>query len=251
MKKYGTLLACLLIIGGSLMAQRGGRYYSNWHYYPVRGQHFLHIPGPSISIQFGGNPWYYSSGMFYRPFGGYYELAPPPFGIRIGYLPRGYFSLRLGGFPYFYFNGIFYRPYDNGYEVIQAPVGAMVPAIPRDAQIQVIDGVTYYTWNGTFYTEQVKPNGEVWYRVEGKHGVLNTDNTASAAPTPSAAAPQQNQSTPAPETAMPKIGDVVKDLPADAKTVVINQKKYYVTPDNVYYEELITNNTLQYKVVGK
>ncbi|HVZ24599.1 MAG TPA: DUF6515 family protein [Sediminibacterium sp.] len=250
MKKYFTLIACLLLTTASLMAQRGRHYSNNWRYYPVRGQHFLHVPGPFVSIQFGGNPWYYSGGLFYRPYGGFYELAPPPFGIHIGILPRGYFSLRLGGFPYFYFNGIFYRPYNNGYEVVQAPVGATVPAIPRDAQVQVIDGVTYYTWNGTFYTEQVQPNGEVWYRVEGKHGVLNTDNSAANTPPP-AAAPQPSQVSPAPETAMPKIGDIVKDLPADAKTVVINQKKYYVTPDNVYYEELITNNTLQYKVVGK
>jgi hypothetical protein len=50
----------------------------------------------------------------------------------------------------------------------------------------VINGGKYYEYNGTYFKDHVKPNGELWYTVEGKHGVLNTekndlaDNNATA-----------------------------------------------------------------------
>lgn len=47
------------------------------------------------------------------------------------------------------------------------------------------------------------------------------------------------------------VGDILDALPADCKAVVINNKKYYVSTSNVYFEEFIENNALRYKVVGK
>jgi hypothetical protein len=50
----------------------------------------------------------------------------------------------------------------------------------------------------------------------------------------------------------PIIGDIVDELPADCRTVTLNGNKYYVSPDDVYYEEIAgPNNTIRYKVVGK
>ena len=47
-------------------------------------------------------------------------------------------------------------------------------------------------------------------------------------------------------------GDIVNELPAGSKTVTLNGNKYYVSPDDVYYEETAgPNNTIRYKVVGK
>lgn len=222
-----------------LQAQRDRRHYAYPRYYPVRGQSFLHIPGPSLSIQFGGNPYYYSGGLFYQPFGNYYRILPPPMGIRVNVLPRGYWSFRIGGFPYFYYNGIFYQKNNQTYEVINAPVGAEVPSIPRDAKTVVIDGEKYYEYNGTYFKDFIKPNGELWYTVEGKHGVLNTDKTATEN-----TQPQTIQNGPA-------IGEMVDQLPANAKTVVINGKKYFVSPDNVYYEEVIDGKQVRYRIAGK
>lgn len=234
----------LLSLAVSLQAQRNRRYYRyDTRYYPVRGQQFLHIPGPFINIHFGGNPYYYSGGLFYQPFGSYYRIIPPPFGIRIGILPRGYWSLTLGGYPYFYYNGIFYRKSNNDYEVVKAPVGAEVPSIPRDAKTVVIDGSKYYEYNGTYYRETIRSNGEIWYTVEGKNGVLNTDKTATVSQPPVAIPDGSN--------AGPSIGDVVDKLPENTKTVVINSKKYFVSTDNIYYEEIVDGNQVRYKVAGK
>ncbi len=250
MKRNATLLKLTLpvffaILFISAEAQRGRdrHYYDNWRYYPSRGQVFVRMPGPYISLQFGGNPYYYSGGLFYRPYGSYFSVVIPPVGIHISTLPIGYWPLRWGGYPYYYYNGIFYRQGNNDYEVVQAPVGAEVPALPRDARAVVIDGQKFYEYNGTYFKESIRANGEIWYKVEGKHGVLNTDNN-----TPMEQSPVANNAS---ANHQPAIGDITDQLPANSKAVVINGKKFYVTPDNIYYEELIEGNTLRYKVAGK
>ncbi len=334
--KAGIL--CLLILSvasTSLEAQRGYHYYGYGGYYPVRAQYFGHIPGPYISVNFGGYPYYYSNGLFYQPYGSSFQLIAPPFGIRVGFLPQGYWPLNFGGYPYYYYNGIFYRPDNREYEVVQAPVGAEVPSIPREARAVVIDGHKYYEYNGTYFSDFVKPNGEIWYRVDGKHGVLNTDrnnNNNNATPpanlqphtynVPRTVLPSQQQpstvqqpqpavtqesstssqqpvqtqetrtsSQPAatqdtkitqpatvtqqpvvaqppvsttvtntvqqartsqqPATDKPTIGEVFDSLPADSKTVVISSKKYFLSPDNLYYEEVMDGKQLRYKVTGR
>ena len=219
------------------------RQYENWRYYPSRGQIFYHRPGNLITLQFGGNPYYYSGGLFYKPFGGNFQVIHPPIGIRVGILPTGYWSLRMGGFPFFYFNGIFYRQQNKEYEVVQAPVGAQVPAIPRDAKVIIVDGAKYYEYNGTYFKEFINQDGQIWYTVEGKHGVLNTENNNPNNKIQPSTINNQPQN-------LAKIGDVLDQLPNDAKTIVINGKKYFVTPDNIYYEEFIDGNTLRYRVIG-
>lgn len=231
-------LLCILVVTGA-QAQRG-RYYGYSHYYPVRGQRFVRIPGPYISLQFGGNPFYYSSGMFYRPYGSYFAITMPPLGIHVNILPRGYWPLRVSGYPYFYYNGIFYRQTNNDYEVVQAPVGADVPSLPRDTKTTVIDGEKYYEYNGSYFKDHVKPNGELWYTVVGKNGVLNTDKNTAA-----------NEEVEPPQDTRPSIGQVFDSLPRDTKTIVINNKTYHLSSDNVYYEEIMDGKQLRYRVAGK
>ena len=217
-----------------------GSYYSiRQQYYPVRGQQFGRIPGSYISLQFGGNPFYYSGGLYYRPYGSYFSIVAPPFGIHVNVLPRNYWPLRMSGSPYFYANGTFYRQTNRDYEVVQAPVGADVPSIPRDSKTMVIDGEKYYEYNGTYFKDHIKPNGELWYTVEGKHGVLNTDKNNTA------------DSYSPPADPRPSIGEIVDTLPNDYKTIVINSKKYFLSADNVYYEEFIDGRQVRYKVAGK
>ncbi|MDQ2752902.1 MAG: hypothetical protein M3R72_07750, partial [Bacteroidota bacterium] len=49
-------------------------------YSPYFGPRYYGIPGGSISIRFGGYPYYYYGGTFYQPFGGYYRSIFPPIG---------------------------------------------------------------------------------------------------------------------------------------------------------------------------
>ena len=166
----------LLIAALSVQAQHGRRYAGYASYYP-RVQAAVSISTPYLQLNWGGNPYYYSAGNFYRPYNGYYQSVPPPFGIHINVLPRGYYPMVMGGNPYYYYNGAFYQPSasQRDYQVVQAPIGAEVPSLPSDAKTMVIDGEKFYSVNGTYFKDAIHPNGELWYKVVGKHGVLNTN----------------------------------------------------------------------------
>jgi hypothetical protein len=205
------------------------------------------LPSNHLRLSYGGNPYYYSNGLFYANRGLFYNLIRPPFGIRLSYLPSGYWSLNYGGYPYYYYSGVFYQnTRDNQYQVVQPPVGATVPSIPKDAKEIVINGQLLYEYLGTYYKQIVDNQGRINYVVQGKDGVLNTD------PQQEVTLDNANVTNSATSTNYsPNIGDVVLQLPSQYKIVVINDKKLYVTPENIYYEEFIENGTLKYKVVGK
>lgn len=204
----GILLAgCLiLILAIPASAQRGRGGF--------RGG--VHIGGgfgfarPRLSLGVG----------FYRPY-----YAYPRVGFYINALPYGYYPFYWGPDQYYYYGGTFYRPYNNGYEIAAPPVGAAVPQIPSNAHPIMIDSQQYYEMNGVYYKEGVDDKGKKVYIVSGKDGVLNTDNAQQQA-----------------DQYMPKVGDVVNQLPDGCRKVTLNGKAYYVSADDIYYEEVIGQN---------
>jgi hypothetical protein len=159
----------------------------------------------------------------------------PHFGYRIGFLPYGYYPFYFGTDLYYYYGGVFYRPYDGGgYEVAIPPVGAVVPGMPRGAKSIVIDGQQYYEFNGVYYQPSTDDKGKVIYIIAGKDGVLNTngddDNNAPA----------------------PQVGDVVNQLPENCRKVSLNGKRYYVSPDGIYYEDFTDkqHNVKAYRIAS-
>jgi hypothetical protein len=168
----------------------------------------------------------YRAGAFYRPGFGYFGY--PHIGFYIGFLPFGYYPFYWGSSLYYYYGGIFYSPYDNGgYQVTTPPIGAAVPALPENATAIKIDGVQYYESDGVYYKEGVDDKGKKIYVVAGRDGVLNTGPDATD-PNASAAAP--------------KVGDLVNQLPDDCRKVMLNGKRYYVSPDGIYYEKVTDPN---------
>jgi len=168
--------------------------------------------GARGGIGFAARPGIYGGRLFY----GY-----PTIGFRFGFLPYGYFPFYWGADLYYYYGGVFYRPNDDGgYEVTVPPVGAAVPALPRGSQSIVIDGKQYYEYNGVYFQQSTDDKGKTIYVVAGKDGVLNTngENTDNAPPAP-------------------QVGDIVNQLPDGSRKVTLNNKKYYVAPDGIYYEE--------------
>jgi Family of unknown function (DUF6515) len=231
--------AVALLVFNDLQAQRGRshRHYRSYsyRYYPSRS--IVRFSSPRVIIPFGGLSYHYYSGHFYRPFGSYFRIVAPPIGIHISILPRGYRQIYVGGFPYYYYGGTYYRRLDNkndDYEVVDPPLGASVPELPKDAKVVVINNQKYYEYEGTYYKEDIRDNSGIWYTVVGKNGKLNTDESETE-----------------PEDNGPVVGDIVDKLPDNCKTVVLNGNKYYVSPDDVYYEETMEHNTLRYKIVGK
>lgn len=196
------------------------------------GPRYYGLPYGSVSITFGGNPYFYSGGCFYTPFGGYYRTIFPPVGIRVAILPRGYLSIYAGPDPFYFYNGIFYRRYDDrSYEVVDAPMGAQLSSLPNGARSVVVNGEKFYELNGTYFKEDRNFKGQIVYTVVGKNGQIDNSETS---PTPAPPAP-------------PKTGDRVTELPDNCKTIVINGEKLYVSPTDTYYRPE-TDGT--YTIVG-
>jgi len=180
---------------------------------------------------YGHYGWGSHGGYFYnRGFYGRYYY--PWLGLGFGFLPYGYYSFYWGGFPYYYSDGLYYQ-YDNDqYTVVEPPVGAAINEMPSGAQSIVINGQQYYEKNGVYYQAVKKDDGTVVYEIAGKDGQLNTNATGAAA-------------------VMPKVGDVVTQLPADCKKVRLGGNTYFVSVDGIYYQEAKdSNNNTVYKIVA-
>lgn len=162
---------------------------------------------------------------FYRPY--------PRIGISLGVLPVGYYPFYWGSLQYYYMNGVFYTPLEGGgYQVAVPPVGAEVPNLPRNARSILIDGQQYYEYQGVYYKAQTTPEGKVVYIVAGKDGVLNTDNGNATEPPP------------------PRVGDIAAQLPEGCRRIKLNGHSYYVSPDEVYFEEVHDGNQVGYRIVS-
>jgi len=110
------------------------------------------------------------------------------------------------------------------------PVGAEVPNLPEDANLVTINGVDYYEYKGVYYTQGQNAEGATVYIVAGKDGVLNTaDGSVNAH----------------------QIGDTITELPEGCREVTIKNEKYFVSPDDVYYEEVVDGDNVTYRVIGK
>jgi hypothetical protein len=234
--------------GGVGAGYRGGRYY-----YGGRGGYGYYRGG-------------YYRGGYYHGYGPYFRFGfgwgYPHLGLYYGFLPYGYYPFYWDSMPYYYYGGVFYRPYNGGYEVTTPPLGAAVPNLPSNARSIMIDGIQYYEASGVYYQENVDANGKTVYVVVGRDGVLNTDNGGGNvngnlpmndnddpmmdAPAGNNVQPQQAPSA----TVSVKVGDIVDQLPADCRRVTLNKKKYYVSPDNVFYEEFKDADGNGYRVAS-
>ena len=235
---------------GNYNYRRGYNYGSRYNYYGsnyygniygrrttfMYGPRYSMIPRTFISIRFGGNPYYYNSGLFYAYYSGFYQPIFPPFGIRIQILPFGYSQFFIGPDPYFYYRGIYYRHFDNYYQVVDAPMGATVSLLPQGARSVIINGEKLYELNGTYYKADRDENGNDVFIVVGKNGEVN--NTTN-----------ENNLTQSPDEL--NVGDIISVLPEGSKIVTINGQTLYETPDHIYLQQETVDGTVQYKIVGK
>lgn len=181
-----------------------------------------------------GRPGYgYRPGFgrpYYRPYYSYYNFYRPFLGFRIGVLPYGYYPFWYGPNQFYYSGGLFYQQNNDQYEVVTPPVGAEVPNLPSDANQVTINGVDYYEYKGVYYTQKQNADGKSVYVVAGKDGVLNTTD-----------GPVDTHN----------IGDIINQLPEGCREVTIKNEKYFVSPDDVYYEEIVDGTNITYRVIGK
>ena len=195
--------------GGSHLYSGGNRAYGNG--VVARGAY--------------GGAYGYNRGGYYRAGFGYYGY--PHLGFYFGVLPFGYYPFYWGSDLYYYYGGVFYSPYDGGgYQVTTPPIGAAVPSMPDGAKSIMIDGQQFYELNGVYFKTVVNDQGKKVFVVAGRDGVLNT-NDSNVSPD---------------QTAAPQVGDIVNELPDNCRKVSLNGKKYYVSPNGIYYQPYVDQN---------
>lgn len=172
-------------------------------------------------------------GYYHFNHGGYNTGYATRLGYHCRHL-RGGYSFFWADMNYFFLDGFFYTYDDDEYTVVEPPVGAEVTSICDSAQSIVINGQQYYECQGVYYQQVTKDDGSVVYMVAGKDGVLNTDQQV------------QDDAPPALH-----IGDIVTKLPDNCRKIKLNGEVIYVSPDGVYYKEIIdANGNKTYKIVG-
>lgn len=180
---------------------------------------------------YGHYGWGRHGGYFYYQ-GLYGSLYYPWLGYNCWYLPYGYDMFYWGDDPYYFSDGLYYQYQDSQYTVVEPPVGALVKKLPSDAKSIVINGAQYYEQNGVYYLPIKMDDGTVQYEIAGKDGELNTDTKGNT-------------------SVVPKIGDIVTQLPSDCRRVKLNGEVLYVSEDGIYYQEIKdSNNNKVYKIVG-
>lgn len=208
---------------GSYSPGNGGR--------PPRPNYSYNRPGyrPGyVRPGYGYRPGY--GRPYYRPYYSYYNFYRPFLGFRIGVLPYGYYPFYYGANQFYYSGGLFYQQNNSQYEVVTPPVGAEVPNLPSDANLVTINGVDYYEYKGVYYIQKENADGKTVYVVAGKDGILNTTD-----------GPVDTHN----------IGDIINQLPEGCREVTIKNEKYFVSPDDVYYEEIVDGTNITYRVIGK
>jgi len=135
-----VLTGILLFAGAPAMADgRGNRHhefmdsrYHHNHYYPARGGYINVLPRDHRAVVFGRDRYFFSGGVWYRPWGARFVIVAPPVGLVIPVLPPYYTMVQVGGVPYYYANETYYLQTPDGYAVVNPPQGAVVtaPAAP-------------------------------------------------------------------------------------------------------------------------
>ncbi|MEP6675212.1 MAG: DUF6515 family protein [Ferruginibacter sp.] len=166
--------------------------------------------------------------------------------IRVNVLPFGYSNIYVDRQSYYYNEGVYYRSYNNEYEIIAPPLGARVFRLPANARVQVINGRKYYELRGTFYQEDIDTRNHLSYIVTGVKEVLDMTDVDSTSIKKSIPVQSEKQNS----NEIPVAGTRVNELPADCRTVIINQQKFYESPQGIYYQEMVEANTINYEIVG-
>jgi hypothetical protein len=161
---------------------------------------------------------------FYHPF------VYPHVGEVAKNVPSSRYSFVWNNYPFYYADGLFYQSYaDGSFKIAAPPIGAEVPLLPIGAQIINIDGYPYYQYKGVYYDSVFHPGADLAYKVVGKDGIPVTENS--------------------PES-LPLIGDMTDQLPFGTRRVRLSGKTYWVTPDDVYMEEVTGDKRTSYRVVS-
>ena len=103
------------------------RYFAPVHvHYHRTGYRVSYLPERHVRIVVNSVPYFYYSGMFYRPYGGSYVVVSAPIGAYVSTLPIDFIAFSIGLSTYYYVNDTYYlwdEP-QKAYVVVDKPEGA-------------------------------------------------------------------------------------------------------------------------------
>src|SRR3569833_1531844 len=147
--------------------------YHHDHYYPPRGFAVGALPRGYRTVYYGRDRYFFSGGVWYRPWGPRFTVIAPPIGVVVPFLPDSYTTVWFGGVPYYYANDAYYvwRRDANGYVVTDPPPGSpQSQAQQGTAPAPAGDDFFMYPKNGQSQDEQSKDRFECHQWSVGQTG---------------------------------------------------------------------------------
>jgi hypothetical protein len=137
---------------GQVLDQR----YNHGRYYPAVGTVRPSLGGDYRAYYRGGNPYYFSGGIWYAPRGPGFVVVTPPPGIVVSVLPPYYSTVWFGANPYYYADNVYYawQPDQNGYAVVDPPDNPDQPTAPPESPPSSADDLIVYPKNGQSKEQQ-------------------------------------------------------------------------------------------------
>ena len=141
------------------------------HFYPRPGYQVSALPHRHHPIFHRNEPYFFYSGIWYRPAWYGYTVVRPPLGILVPLLPSYYSTIWIGGTRYYYANDVYYLPAAGGYTVVEAPSGTVSrvepaqPASPASATGPFADGTWYWCQGAGAYYPYVSDCEDGWEPV--------------------------------------------------------------------------------------
>jgi len=136
--------------------------------YPVRGSYFSALPRGAVMQRFGGVPYYFHGGAWYRGSGTRFVVVAPPIGLFVPFLPPFYTTVWFGGVPYYYANDAYYvwDSQQNGYVVTAPPAEASTAATQAPGTTQAY----VYPKNGQSEEQTAKDRYECYTWARNQTG---------------------------------------------------------------------------------
>ncbi|MFT4092348.1 MAG: hypothetical protein QM640_01820 [Niabella sp.] len=215
------------------------------------------LPPGAVERVYGGITYYYRNNTYYREReDGGFVVVEPPLGAEFDRLPMGIKLVKIDGQYYYYYprNGNYYLKdqYEDGRTVyvLVGKNGELSVDEANDMRFGAPsnDGAApLYDGNDRSYNNRPQ-NDEVYNNSSNnkndgypvvKNG--NADDNVTDQP-----AGDNNTGA---YSVRPQVGDRFDQLPRNSKAVVVNGQKQYVSPNGVYYKEVVEDGNKAYEVV--
>lgn len=124
LRRAGSVLLVAGVLALLPAASQADPYRDHRSWVEYREPHGHVVPRLSHrhrTIVYGGMPYYYDQGLWYRPWQGSFVLIAPPVGIAVPVLPRGVVTVYAGGQRYYRHGEVYYVRRGDGYVVVDAP----------------------------------------------------------------------------------------------------------------------------------